>query len=94
MTASKKTMAFEELEMRCPKLGGPVTFRYCRSVAGDARSCHKILDCWWQRFDVAGYLKDRLTDPEFEALGRNRPPPKITSLIELIAQAKKNSGGE
>ena len=79
--------------MRCPRLGGPVNFGYCRKVGADTLPCDKILDCWWQRFDVAGHLAACLTREEFEALGRRRPPAKITSLIDLIEAAKKNTGG-
>ncbi len=86
-------MFFDELEMRCPRLGGPVNFGYCRQTGPDDRPCFKILDCWWQRFDVAGHLAARLTREEFEALGRHRPSDKVTSLIDLIEQAKKNSDG-
>ena len=86
-------MPFDDLEMRCPRLGGPVDFGYCRRCGEYDRPCFKILDCWWQRFDVVGHLKSRLSPAEFEALARKRPPEKITSLIDLIAQAHKNTGG-
>ena len=86
-------MFFDELEMRCPRLGGPVHFGYCRQAKKGAKPCFKILDCWWQRFDVAGHLAACLTREEFEALGRHRPRAKVASLIDLIDQAKKNTGG-
>jgi hypothetical protein len=85
-------MFFDALEMRCPRLGGPVHFGYCRQTGKGAKPCFKILDCWWQRFDVAGHLAACLTREEFEALGRHRAPDKITSLIDLIEQAQKNTG--
>ncbi len=85
-------MPIDDLEMRCPRLGGPVTFGYCRRGGANARPCFKILDCWWQRFDVVGHLKSHLNREEFEALGQ-RPPEKITSLLDLIVQAQKNAGG-
>ncbi len=86
-------MFFDELEMRCPRLGGPVNFGYCRRADRGNRPCFKVMDCWWQRFDVAGHLAACLTREEFETLGRHRPPDKLTSLIDLIEQAKKNTGG-
>ena len=86
-------MPIDDLEMRCPRLGGPVNFGYCRLCGENARPCFKILDCWWQRFDVVGHLKSRLTQAEFEALGRKRPPEKITSLLDLIERAQKNTAG-
>jgi hypothetical protein len=82
----------EDLEMRCPRLGGPVNFGYCRREGPDAQPCFKILDCWWQHFDVAAYLESRLPRDVFAALGRRQTPAKMTSLIALIEQAQKNTG--
>ena len=86
-------MPIDDLEMRCPRLGGPVNFGYCRRGGANTRPCFKILDCWWQRFDVVAHLKSRLSPEEFEALGRKRPPEKIASLLDLIAAAQKNNEG-
>ena len=85
-------MAFDELEMRCPRLGGPVNFGYCRREGRNDQPCFKILDCWWQRFDVAAYLESRLPREVFEALRQHRPQAKITSLIDLVTEAQKNTG--
>ena len=85
-------MPFDELEMRCPRLGGPVSFGYCRREAGDGTPCFKVLDCWWQRFDVAGHLAACLPPETFAALHRPQTASKVTSLIDLIEQAKKNTG--
>ena len=35
------------------------------------------------------YLKDNLPEDQFNRLMDTRPKPKITSLVELIEQAKK-----
>lgn len=69
-------------------LGEEVPFHYCRTQEGN-RLCPRILDCWWQAFDVCGFLKENLTETEFAALAAPPPkPPKLASLAELIAQAK------
>ncbi len=85
-------MSFDDLEMRCPRLGGPVNFGYCRREGPDGKPCFKILDCWWQRFDVAAYLESRLDREVFETLRQHRPQAKITSLIDLVTEAQKNTG--
>ena len=85
-------MAFDDLEMRCPRLGGPVNFGYCRREGPDDQPCFKILDCWWQRFDVAAYLESRLPREVSATLGRHRPQAKMGSLIDLIKEAQKNTG--
>ena len=87
-------MAYDALEMRCPRLGGPVTFLYCRDHAGPAGPCPGILDCWWQRFDVAEHLRRQLAPASWDAICRPRHATKIATLVELIAAAQKNAGRE
>jgi len=53
-------------------------------------TCFKVIDCWWETFDIVRYLKDNLPEDQFEQLMVARPRPKIASLVELIEQAKKN----
>ena len=79
-----------KLETRCPRLGGQVYFRYCRTCGEDGMTCHKILDCWWERFDIFSYLKKRLSETEFQKLMATRPKPKMTSLVEIMEQALGN----
>ena len=58
----------EYLEQRCPRLGGQVSFGYCRMGTDDGSACWKIFDCWWEYFDVVEYLKKKnyfKTEAEF-----------------------------
>ena len=79
------------LERRCPRLGGAIKFSYCQSCGESQKVCFKILDCWWEYFDVAAYLKSCLTAEEFAALKTVKPPSKVNSLIDLIQKAKQNT---
>jgi hypothetical protein len=79
------------LVRRCPRLGNPVPFDYCEICGDHQQPCFKILDCWWEHFDVVQYLKDNLTEDQFNQLVQARPKPKVTSLIELIEQARKRN---
>ena len=71
-------------------MGGPVSFSYCKTCDEDHQPCFKIIDCWWETFDVVRYLKDHLPEEQFNRLGNATPRPKIASLVELIEKAKKN----
>lgn len=77
------------LERRCPRLGGPVSFKYCRTSGEDGRPCFKTIDCWWETFDVHSHLKLSMTEAAFRAFTTAKPPDKITSLVELIEKAKQ-----
>ncbi|CAN2039703.1 Cysteine-rich CPCC domain-containing protein [Candidatus Magnetomoraceae bacterium gMMP-15] len=80
----------DHLERRCPRLGGSVNFEYCRSCGDCSDACFKILDCWWERFDVVRFLRNNLPDDQFNSILNARPRPKVNSLIELIEQAKRS----
>ncbi|MEE8398562.1 MAG: hypothetical protein V3S89_06125 [Desulfobacterales bacterium] len=84
----------DHLERRCPRLGGPVTFRYCRDSGEEALPCWKVFDCWWEYFDIVTYLKENLSDDRFAALRNAESTPKITSIIDQIHQAKKRARRE
>jgi hypothetical protein len=58
----------------------------------DRQPCLKVLDCWWERFDVVAYMQARLSPGAFEALATRRPPPnKVASLVDLIQKARERS---
>ena len=86
-----KTSCPEALEIRCPRLGGTVPFRYCMAPA-EPTVCYKILDCWWEVFDVTSYLKTHLPEEEFSRLleDRNRPD-RMESILELVEKFKTKS---
>lgn len=80
-------------QTRCPRLGSSVTFAYCLGGGEAGGPCFKICDCWWEIFDVVGYLQERLGPETVAKLARARPAPKVASLITLIEQARKNTLG-
>ena len=84
MEASRK-----QLIRRCPRLGNTVPFKYCKTCGDDQQHCFKILDCWWEYFDVVAYLKEKLPEDQFNQLMTAKPKPKVTSLVELIEQARQ-----
>jgi hypothetical protein len=58
--------ATHDRERRCPRLGGSVKFGYCLDSGNDTLPCFKICDCWWEYFDVVAFLKNRLSDHDFD----------------------------
>jgi len=75
---------------RCPMLGHEVAFSYCRRPGRDL-PCGRIADCWWEAFDVAGWLREQFSG---EQLAEFLSPPKakVASLVDLIRQARQRAG--
>ncbi len=69
-----------------------MTWHYCRRET-DGRPCFKVLDCWWEVFNVEDYLRRTLSEAEFRSLYESRPPSKMAGLIDLIRRAQLNTGG-
>jgi hypothetical protein len=79
--------------LRCRRLGHDVTFGYCRMQEG-ASLCPLILDCWWEVFDVAAFFREHLEPAEFEKLARRGFRSKVTSLLDLVEQAREAAQAE
>ncbi|MCU0588378.1 MAG: hypothetical protein MUF52_09500 [Syntrophobacteraceae bacterium] len=83
---------FRELLIRCPKLGGEVTFAYCEDEAG-ALPCSRMIHCWsWRIPAVERYLRLKLGEEEWERCFGQAPRDKMASLVELIDAARKGGG--
>lgn len=84
-------MPIEEHDQRegyCRMLGHHVPFSFCRAQA-DGRPCRKILDCWFEKFDIRSFLSEHFTEEQIDAF-LTPPKPKMATLLELIEKAKQN----
>ena len=91
---SGKRESPEDLYTRCPRLGGTVPFRYCMAP-GEPTPCYKILDCWWEIFDVTSYLKACLPEEHFDRLFEDRGRPnRLDTILELVEKYKKTEPGQ
>jgi len=76
----------------CPKLGHEVTYGYCR-MPGAQQPCTRVLDCWWEIFDVASFVRESYGPETLKALSVP-PPPKATTLLDLVRKAQQRLGNE
>jgi hypothetical protein len=81
---------YDQLELRCSRLGGEVKFSYCRKEGGDL-PCLRIITCWYPFFPVEQHLKETMTTESWNAFTSLIPKDKITTLIELVEAAKKRA---
>jgi len=72
-------------------LGGMIPFQYCMTAGEGNLPCRKTIDCWWEYFNVEAYLDNNLDEEKLEAFYKTTGPPKakMSSLLELIQQAKQ-----
>jgi hypothetical protein len=78
----------DELEIRCPKLGGEVTFAYCKQE-NRGLPCARALVCWQYTFPVAAHLRETLTKEQWAHCFHTPPKDRLSSLLEVIEEAKK-----
>lgn len=88
MTELSTTPPHEEKQIRCPKLGGPVHFDYCR-MEERGRPCSRALSCWSAHFNVDAYFRMTLSTQEFERCFMSPQRSKVSTIIELIERARK-----
>jgi hypothetical protein len=77
-----------DLEMRCPRLGGEVTFSYCKWEGGDS-PCLRVINCWQPVFPVETYLRESMSQDVWKSFSSQTPKDKVSTLIELIEAAKR-----
>ena len=83
----------EQMETRCPRLGGTVPFRYCLAP-GEPTPCFKVLDCWWEVFDVTSYLKEELPVEDFDRLAKGlEKPNRLNTILEILERVKGSGEG-
>ncbi len=77
----------DNFQIRCPRLGDLISFSYC-FTENNGLPCTKILDCWYQYFDVESFMREKLADDEWKKVFAAPVKPKIVSLVEMIEQAR------
>jgi hypothetical protein len=88
MTDSNTHPTYEEKEIRCPKLGGPVNFEYCK-VEQSGLPCSRAINCWSIHFDAEAFFRESLSPEQFAECFLKAAPSKVTTLLELIEKARK-----
>ena len=77
---------FDELETRCPRLGGSVPFDYCRKVA-EGLPCNQCLICWETVFPVREYMARVLNEDEWRTAFEQPPSSRLEKILEAASRA-------
>jgi len=75
---------------RCPMLGHDVPFSYCRAPGAEL-PCRRIFDCWFETFDVEGFIRAHYSEADIRRILAPRQD-KTASIVELIERARKSAG--
>jgi len=73
----------------CRRLGHWLIFNYCRQES-NGLPCRKIVDCWFDKLEIKEFLNENYKEEEISYIFESSRP-KLTSIIELIEQAKKRN---
>jgi len=79
--------SYRNLVMRCPRLGGEVSFSYCEREAGEL-PCRQIVRCWEVGFPVEAYLRETLAPVAWERFRGQIPKDRVTTLLDCVEAAK------
>ena len=80
---------YDKERIYCRRLGHWLNFSYCRQEK-DGLPCLKIMDCWFEKLSIEDFLKENYKEEEISYLFKPSKQ-KITSIIELIEQAKNRT---
>lgn len=80
---------YDDKTIYCRMLGHAVNFHYCRTTA-EGVPCRRIMDCWFETLPIREYMEEHFSEEDLENLLKP-PANKMTSLLDLIEQAKKRS---
>jgi len=75
---------FDRLEIwRCPQLGNPVSFKYCR-IMNNRLPCSRIVSCWGGTIDVMACLRQCFSTEELKQAFGAPAKDRLTRIIETI----------
>ena len=84
----KSTPPDDSFQIRCSKLGHQIHFSYCRKE-NFGLPCSRLLTCWHPYFNVEEFMRQELSEKEWQDTFESLPKAKAISLVELIEQARK-----
>jgi len=78
---------YDDKTIRCPRVGGEVNFRFCRSE-NNMLPCRWIIGCWRMRMDINEFMAEHYSKEQMDRIF-TPAKPKIESLVDLIEKAKR-----
>lgn len=76
-----------EERWRCPMLGGPVHFGYCRKL-NEGLPCARILECWLQKLPLVEFLKTNYSVEEIQRVFSAKKKGRIERMVETVEETR------
>ncbi len=84
---------FDHVTLRCPMLGGQVTFAYCRTLE-DGLPCHRALVCHQRHFPVERFFRQILEAETFERCFAGPDRDRYERFLATVGEARRRAEGE
>ena len=78
----------DKLERRCPSLGGPVPFYYCRTM-NHKLPCARIIQCWGAKLDMQAFLETNYSEEDLKSAFEPDPRTRVQKIIQIAEEARK-----
>jgi hypothetical protein len=78
-----------EERWRCPMLGGPVTFGYCRKM-NEGLPCARVLECWLPKLPLVEFLKTHYSPEELQRVFSAKTKGRLARMIEAVEEARQD----
>ena len=75
---------------RCPQLGGPVTFNYCRRM-NRGLPCGWVVQCWAETFDIADFLLKHFSEEDIRKILSTPRQDRWTKILNAMPDSEEKS---
>jgi hypothetical protein len=80
---------YDHLEMwRCPQLGGPVKFDYCRRM-NDSLPCRSLYRCWQHKIDVDAFVQRNYSPEQIQKAFETPPKGRMGTIFEILNKVQQ-----
>ncbi len=79
--------------LRCPQLGNPVTFGYCRGM-NQSLPCPRVVSCWGGVFDVEGFLQEHFDPVELARAWSGARRGRVDIIADTLRRVLERHGRE
>ncbi len=89
MSQTDPYAAFDQIETRCPQLGGEVLFGYCRRM-NSGLPCSRALICFRLLFPVELFFRKALKEETFAEVFETPGEGRMERFLRTVSEAREH----